>query len=49
MLFRSIEQLGPQKVKDVEAAQERVIKVVRKLEESEEITLDAGADDNATI
>ena len=44
-----IDQLGPQKIKDVEAAQERVIKVVRTLEESEEITLEAGGEDNATI
>jgi flagellar motor switch protein FliG len=44
-----IAQLGPLKVKDVEAAQGRVVAVVRKLEESEEITLDSGPDDNATI
>lgn len=44
-----IDQLGPQKLKDVEAAQERVIKIVRKLEETEEITLDAGGDDNALV
>ena len=44
-----IEQLGPQKAKEVEAAQQRVIQIVRKLEESEEITLDEGGDDNATV
>lgn len=44
-----IEQLGPQKLKDVEAAQGRVIQIVRKLEESEEITLDDGGGDNATV
>ena len=37
-----IEQLGPQKPRDVEAAQQRVIQIVRKLEESEEISLDEG-------
>jgi flagellar motor switch protein FliG len=44
-----IDQLGPQKLKDVEAAQERVIKIVRMLEESEQITLDAGAEDNVLV
>lgn len=44
-----IEQLGPQKLKDVEAAQGGVIQIVRKLEESEEITLDEGGGDSATV
>jgi len=44
-----IEQLGPQKAKDVDAAQQRVIQIVRKLEESEEITLDEGGGDNDTV
>lgn len=44
-----IDQLGPQKLKDVEAAQEKVIQIVRKLEESEEITLDAGGEDNVLV
>jgi len=42
-----IEMLGPLKAKDVEAAQDKIIQVVRKLEEAEEITLDAGGDDRA--
>ena len=42
-----IEMLGPLKAKDVEAAQDKIIQVVRKLEEAEEITLDTGGDDRA--
>jgi flagellar motor switch protein FliG len=42
-----IEMLGPLKAKDVEAAQDKIIQVVRKLEEAEEITLDSGGDDRA--
>lgn len=41
-----IEQLGQPKAKDVESAQQRVIQIVRKLEESEEITLDDGGEEN---
>jgi flagellar motor switch protein FliG len=42
-----IEMLGPLKAKEVEAAQDKIIQVVRKLEEAEEITLDTGGDDRA--
>ena len=42
-----IEMLGPQKVKDVEAARSRVIQIVRTLEEAEEITLDGGGGEDA--
>jgi len=42
-----IDQLGQLKAKDVEAAQQRVIQIVRKLEESEEITLDDGGGEDA--
>ena len=41
-----IEMLGQPRAKDVESAQQRVIQIVRKLEESEEITLDEGGDEN---
>lgn len=44
-----VDQLGPQKLKDVEAAQAGVIAIVRKLEESEEITLEEGGGDSATV
>lgn len=37
-----IEMLGPVKLKDVEAAQDRIISVVRRLEEEGEITIDSG-------
>jgi len=39
--------LGPLKAKDLEAAQDKIIQVVRKLEEAEEITLDGGGETNA--
>ena len=48
-LKEDIEMLGPIKAKEVEAAQDRIIQVVRKLEESEEITLDTGGDDRAFV
>ena len=37
-LKEELEMLGPMKLRDVEAAQDRIIKVVRVLEEKEEIT-----------
>ncbi len=40
-LMEEIEMLGQQRAKDLEAAQDRVIQVVRRLEEAEEITLDS--------
>ena len=48
-LKEEIEMLGPQRAKDVEAAQDRIIDVVRRLEEAEEITLDTGGDDNGFV
>lgn len=39
-----IEMLGPVRLKDVEAAQDKIIQIVRKLEEEGEITLDSGGD-----
>jgi flagellar motor switch protein FliG len=42
-----IAMLGPIKAKDIEAAQDKIIQVVRSLEEAEEITLDTGGDDRA--
>lgn len=43
-LKEELELLGPVKVKDVEAAQDRIIQAVRKLDEEGEITLDPGED-----
>jgi flagellar motor switch protein FliG len=40
-LMEEIEMLGQQRAKDTEAAQDKIIQVVRRLEEAEEITLDA--------
>ncbi len=48
-LKEDIELLGPTKMKDVEAAQDKIIQVVRRLEEAEEITLDSGGDDRAFV
>ena len=42
-LVEDLEMMGPVKVTEVEAAQERVIQVVRRLEEQEEISLDGGS------
>jgi len=39
-LKEEMEMLGPVKLKDVEAAQDRIIQIVRRLEEEEEISLD---------
>ncbi len=41
-LKEEIEMLGPVRLKDVEAAQDRIIQIVRRLEEEEEISLDTG-------
>jgi flagellar motor switch protein FliG len=45
-LKEEIEILAPPRAKDVEAAQDRVIAIVRRLEEAEEITLDSGTETN---
>ena len=47
-LAEEIEMLSQPKAKEVEAAQNKIIEVVRKLEESEEITIDGGGDENAS-
>lgn len=42
-LREEIEMLGPVRLKDVEAAQDRIIQVVRRLEEEGEVTIEQGA------
>ncbi|MCH6255827.1 flagellar motor switch protein FliG [Puniceicoccaceae bacterium K14] len=42
-LKEELEMMGPVKLTEVEAAQERIIQVVRRLEEQEEISLDGGS------
>jgi len=42
MVRDDLENLGPAKISDVEAAQQKIIKVVKKLEEAGTITI-AGA------
>jgi flagellar motor switch protein FliG len=39
-----MQMLGPVRLKEVEAAQDRIIQIVRRLEEEGEISLDMGAD-----
>jgi flagellar motor switch protein FliG len=39
-----MEMLGPVRLKEVEAAQDRIIQVVRRLEEEGEISLDTGGE-----
>ena len=46
-LKEEMESLGAQRPKEVEAAQDRIIQVVRKLEEAEEITIETGGPANA--
>lgn len=46
-LAEEIEMLSQPKAKEVELAQGKIIEVVRKLEEAEEITIDGGGDENA--
>jgi flagellar motor switch protein FliG len=46
-LMEEMESLGAQRPKEVEAAQDRIIQVVRKLEEAEEITIETGGPANA--
>jgi flagellar motor switch protein FliG len=45
-LMEEIEMLPQQRAKDIEAAQDKIIQVVRRLEEAEEITLDSGGSDD---
>jgi len=43
-LKEEIEMLGPVRLKEVEAAQDSIIQIVRRLEEEDEITIDQGND-----
>ncbi len=43
-LREEMQMLGPVRLKEVEAAQDRIIQIVRRLEEEGEISLDMGAD-----
>lgn len=47
-LAEEIEMISQPKAKEVEAAQNKIIEVVRKLEESEEITIDGGGEENVS-
>ena len=45
MLYDDLENMGPVKVADVKGAQQKIIKVVKKLEEEGQLIM-AGAGDN---
>ena len=44
-LEEQLEFLGPKRLSEIEAAQDRVIQIVRELEDDEEIVLDTGGGD----
>ncbi len=48
-LREEISMLGPTRLKEVEAAQDRIIQVVRKLEEDGEITIEMGSSDGVIL
>ena len=48
-LLEEMEMLGPVRLKEVEAAQDKIIQVVRKLEEDGEITIDQEGADRVVV
>jgi flagellar motor switch protein FliG len=49
MMKEEMDLLGPQKIKDVHAAQQRIVEIVRKLEEEGIINLGPGAGDEYVV
>jgi flagellar motor switch protein FliG len=49
MLLEDMEAAGPVKIKEVEAAQQAIIAVVRQMEEEGVITLGGGADEQYVV
>ncbi len=49
MLMEDIEFLGPVRVKDVEEKQQKIVQVIRKLDEAGEIIIARGGGQNALI
>jgi len=45
MLLEDMEVMGPVKLKDIEAAQQRIVNVAKKLEEEGKIILKTGEED----
>jgi flagellar motor switch protein FliG len=48
-LLEEMDMLGPVRLKEVEAAQDKIIQVVRKLEEDGEVTIDQEGGDRVVI
>jgi flagellar motor switch protein FliG len=49
MLMEDIEFLGPVRVRDVEEKQQKIVQVIRKLDEAGEIIISRGGGQNALI
>jgi flagellar motor switch protein FliG len=49
MLVEDMEFMGPVRLKDVEAAQQRIVNVIRTLEEAGEIVIVRGGEDELVV
>ena len=53
MLFRSIKEdmdfMGPVRMKDVEEAQQKIVGIIRRLEDSAEIVISRGGGDEIVV
>ena len=49
MLREEIEFMGPVKIRDVEEAQQRIVNVIRKLEDKGEIVISRGKGDEMIV
>lgn len=49
MILDDLEVLGPLKLKDVEAAQQKIVNVVRMLDDSGEIIVSRGEGDDVVV
>ena len=49
MLREDMEYMGPIRLKDVEEAQQKIVNIIRKLEEQGEIVLSRGAEDEIIV
>jgi flagellar motor switch protein FliG len=49
MMKDEMDLMGPQKIKDVHAAQQRIVEIVRKLEEEGIISLGPGGGDEYVV
>ena len=49
MIREDMEYMGPVRLKDVEEAQQRIVNIIRKLEESSEIIIARGGGDEIIV